>query len=44
MISSKSARHIKRNGEISVLEKKAEPRVLEVAVESGVQTIRIALG
>jgi uncharacterized membrane protein YcaP (DUF421 family) len=38
------AAYKERNGEISVLEKKPEPRVLDVAVHSGVQTIRIALG
>ena len=32
-----------RNGEISVLEKRPEPRVLDVAVQGGVQTVRIAL-
>lgn len=32
-----------RNGEVSVLAKKEPARVLEVAVESGVQTVRISL-
>lgn len=32
-----------RNGEVSVLAKKGEPRVVEVAVEAGVQTVRISL-
>jgi len=32
-----------RNGEVSVLAKKAQARVVEVAVEAGVQTIRISL-
>ena len=38
------AAYKERNGEISVLEKKPEPRVLDVAVQNGVQTVRIALG
>ena len=32
-----------RNGEISVLTKKESPRVIEVAVQAGVQTVRILL-
>src|SRR5262245_29624254 len=32
-----------RNGEVSVLPKKEPPTILEVAVESGVQTVRIKL-
>jgi uncharacterized membrane protein YcaP (DUF421 family) len=32
-----------RNGEISVLAQKEEPRILDVAVQNGVQTVRIAL-
>ena len=32
-----------RNGEISVLTRKSEPHVLDVAVQGGVQTVRIAL-
>src|SRR5438477_4461009 len=32
-----------RNGEVSVLPKKESPRVLDVVVESGVQTVRIKL-
>lgn len=32
-----------RNGEVSVLAKREPPRVLEVAVEPGVQTVRISL-
>lgn len=38
------AAYKERNGEISVLEKKPEPRVLDVAVQNGVQTVRIAFG
>lgn len=37
------AAYKERNGEISVLEKKSEPRVLDIAVQGGVQTVRIAL-
>jgi uncharacterized membrane protein YcaP (DUF421 family) len=33
-----------RNGEVSVLAKQGEPRVIEVAVEAGVKTVRIELG
>jgi uncharacterized membrane protein YcaP (DUF421 family) len=33
-----------RNGSISVIEKKREPRVLEVRVQEGVQTVRIEMG
>ena len=32
-----------RNGEVSVLAKREQPRVVEVAVEGGVQTVRISL-
>ncbi len=32
-----------RNGEVSFLKQKSPPRVLEVAVKDGVQTVRIAL-
>jgi uncharacterized membrane protein YcaP (DUF421 family) len=32
-----------RNGEVSVLAKKSEPRVVEVAVEAGVKVVRIEL-
>jgi uncharacterized membrane protein YcaP (DUF421 family) len=32
-----------RNGQISFIKRPATPRVLEVAVQSGVQTVRIAL-
>ncbi len=35
--------HLERNGSISVIPREREPRVLEVAVEDGVQTVRIAL-
>lgn len=33
-----------RNGDISVVKKKKEPRVLEVSVRDGVQTVRIEIG
>jgi len=33
-----------RNGTISVLPRKAEPRVIEVSVREGVQTVRIEIG
>jgi len=33
--------YLERNGGISVIPRKPEPRVLEVAVEEGVQTVRI---
>lgn len=35
--------HLERNGDVSVIPKQREPRVLEVRVEQGVQTIRIEL-
>lgn len=35
---------LERNGEVSVLTRRTEPRVLEVQVADGVQTVRIALG
>ena len=37
------AAYKERNGEISVLTRKPEPQVLDVAVQHGVQTVRIAL-
>ena len=36
--------HLERNGKISVVEKSPEPRVVDVAVAQGVQTVRIHLG
>jgi uncharacterized membrane protein YcaP (DUF421 family) len=33
-----------RNGEISVIKRREPPHVIEVAVQDGVQTVRIALG
>jgi uncharacterized membrane protein YcaP (DUF421 family) len=33
-----------RNGQISFIKQTADPRVLDVAVQNGVQTVRIALG
>jgi uncharacterized membrane protein YcaP (DUF421 family) len=33
-----------RNGEISVIPNRQEPRILEVRVQEGVQTVRIAIG
>jgi uncharacterized membrane protein YcaP (DUF421 family) len=38
-----AAAHLERNGKITVIEKPAEPRVLDVAVAQGVQTVRIQL-
>lgn len=35
--------YLERNGGISVIPRKPEPRVLEVSVEDGVQTVRIVL-
>ena len=35
--------YLERNGQISVISKKQEPRVLTVSVEDGVQTVRIEL-
>jgi len=34
---------LERDGTVSVIESDREPRVLDVAVEDGVQTVRIAL-
>jgi uncharacterized membrane protein YcaP (DUF421 family) len=42
-ISQVSRAYKERNGEVSVLAKKEPPRVVEVAVEAGVQTVRISL-
>ncbi len=33
-----------RNGKISVVKKESEPRIIEVRVEAGVQTVRIEIG
>lgn len=35
--------HLERNGDISIVAAKGEPKVLEVQVENGVQTVRIEL-
>lgn len=35
--------YLERDGDISVVLRHAEPRILEVAVENGVQTVRIAI-
>jgi hypothetical protein len=35
---------MERNGSISVLPQKSEPRIVEVAVKDGVQTVRIEIG
>jgi uncharacterized membrane protein YcaP (DUF421 family) len=35
--------YLERNGGISVIPRKPEPRVLEVSVKDGVQTVRIVL-
>jgi uncharacterized membrane protein YcaP (DUF421 family) len=35
--------YLERNGGISVIPSKLEPRVLEVSVEDGVQTVRIVI-
>jgi uncharacterized membrane protein YcaP (DUF421 family) len=32
-----------RNGDISVIKKKAEPKVVEISVRDGVQTVRIEI-
>ena len=36
--------HMERNGKISVVPYRREPRVVDVAVKDGVQTVRIDLG
>jgi uncharacterized membrane protein YcaP (DUF421 family) len=36
--------HKERNGEVSFLIRKPEPRIIDVAVSGGVQTVRIQLG
>ena len=36
--------HLERDGQISVIPAEREPRVLDVSVEDGVQTVRIELG
>ncbi|MFW6076060.1 MAG: DUF421 domain-containing protein [Chloroflexota bacterium] len=43
-ISKIAEAHMERNGNISVIERRGEPRILEVDVKEGVQTIRIQLG
>ncbi|HYE64599.1 MAG TPA: YetF domain-containing protein, partial [Pyrinomonadaceae bacterium] len=35
--------HFERNGEISAIPRRRDPRIVEVAVEAGVQTVRIEL-
>jgi uncharacterized membrane protein YcaP (DUF421 family) len=35
--------HLERNGGISVIPRKHEPRIVDVSVQDGVQTVRIAL-
>ena len=35
--------YLERNGSISLVPRKPQPRVLDVAVEHGVQTVRIEL-
>jgi uncharacterized membrane protein YcaP (DUF421 family) len=40
-ISEVARAYKERNGEISVIKKKPEPKVVEVAIREGVQTIRI---
>lgn len=35
--------YLERNGDLSVLKKKSPPRVLDVKVEAGVQSVRIAI-
>ena len=36
--------HMERNGKISVIPMKKEPKIVEVKVENGVQTVRIEVG
>lgn len=36
--------YLERSGDVSVLTKKSEPRVVEVTVEAGVQRVRIEIG
>lgn len=36
--------HLERSGDISIVERKRQPRIMEVAVASGVQTVRIEVG
>ncbi|HTQ38180.1 MAG TPA: YetF domain-containing protein [Pirellulales bacterium] len=38
------AAYTERNGEISMLKRESPPRIVDVAVQNGVQTVRIALG
>lgn len=42
-ISKIQSAHLERSGDISVIPREAEPRVINVAVENGVQTVRIEL-
>jgi uncharacterized membrane protein YcaP (DUF421 family) len=42
-ISEIDCAYKERNGEVSILPKKSPPRVLEVAVQGGVQTVRIVV-
>lgn len=43
-VSEVERAELERSGEISVLKKKEEPKVVEVSVRDGVQTVRIELG
>jgi uncharacterized membrane protein YcaP (DUF421 family) len=42
-VSKVKVAHFERNGDISVIPKEKEPRVIEVAVQDGVQTVRIEI-
>jgi len=35
---------LERNGDISVIKARSEPRVVEIRVADGVQTVRVELG
>lgn len=36
--------HLERNGKISIIPRKQEPKILEIRVENGVQTVRLEVG
>lgn len=42
-VSEVKVAHFERSGDISVIKKEREPRIIEVAVQDGVQTVRIEL-
>ena len=38
------AAYLERSGDISLIKRKREPRLVEISVDRGVQTVRVELG